>query len=209
MTRVKICGIRTASAALAAAEAGADAVGFVFYPPSPRFVPPARAAELARRLPPFVLRVGVFVNAPVEVVEDVAEQVGLDVVQLHGDEPPEVCARLRRRVIKAVRVDGPEAVARAREYPVAAVLLDAHVPGLYGGTGRRFDWSLVRGLDKPVILSGGLTPDNVGEAIRQARPYAVDASSGVETDGEKDPEKIAAFVRAVRAADRELQEVRG
>lgn len=209
MTRVKICGIRTASAALAAAEAGADAVGFVFYPPSPRFVPPARAAELARRLPPFVLRVGVFVNAPVEVVEDVAEQVGLDVVQLHGDEPPEVCARLRRRVIKAVRVDGPEAVARAREYPVAAVLLDAHVPGLYGGTGRRFDWSLVRGLDKPVILSGGLTPDNVGEAIRQARPYAVDASSGVETEGEKDPEKIAAFVRAVRAADRELQEVRG
>lgn len=209
MTRVKICGIRTASAALAAAEAGADAVGFVFYPPSPRFVPPARAAELARRLPPFVLRVGVFVNAPVQVVEEVAEQVGLDVVQLHGDEPPEVCARLRRRVIKAVRVDGPDAVARAREYPVAAVLLDAHVPGLYGGTGRRFDWSLVRGLDKPVILSGGLTPDNVGEAIRQARPYAVDASSGVETAGEKDPEKIAAFVRAVRAADRELQEVKG
>lgn len=208
MTRVKICGIRTEAAAAAAVEAGADAVGFVFYPPSPRFVSPTRAAALARMLPPFVVRVGVFVNAPVEVVEAVAQEVGLDAVQLHGDEPPEVCARLSIRVIKAVRVDGPEAVVRARGYPVCALLLDAHLPGRYGGTGRRFDWSLARALDRPVILSGGLTPDNVAEAIRQARPYAVDVSTGVETHGEKDPEKITAFVQAVRQADRQLEEVR-
>lgn len=207
MTRVKICGIRTEAAAVAAVRAGADAVGFVFYPPSPRFVPPSRAAALARLLPPFVVRVGVFVNAPVEVVEAVAREVGLDAVQLHGDEPPEVCARLRTRVIKAVRVDGADAVVRARDYSICALLLDAHLPGRYGGTGRRFDWSLARALDRPVILSGGLTPDNVAEAIRQARPYGVDVSTGVETDGEKDPEKIAAFVRAVREADRQLEEV--
>lgn len=207
MTRVKICGIRTEAAAVAAVGADADAVGFVFYPPSPRFVPPSRAAALARLLPPFVVRVGVFVNAPVEVVEAVAREVGLDAVQLHGDEPPEVCARLRTRVIKAVRVDRADAVVRARDYSACALLLDAHLPGRYGGTGRRFDWSLARGLDRPVILSGGLTPDNVAEAIRQARPYAVDVSTGVETDGEKDPEKITAFVRAVREADRQLQEV--
>jgi phosphoribosylanthranilate isomerase len=207
MTRVKICGIRTASAAAAAAEAGADAVGFVFYPPSPRSVRPEEAARLSRLLPPFVLRVGVFVNAPVEVVREVADHVGLDLVQLHGDEPPEVCARMPRRVIKAVRVDGPEALRRLRDYPGCAVLLDTHVRGRYGGTGQRFDWSLARHLDRPVILSGGLTPDNVRDAIRQARPYAVDVSSGVETDGHKDPRKIAAFVRAVREADRALQEV--
>jgi phosphoribosylanthranilate isomerase len=208
MTRVKICGVRTVEAAAAVAEAGADAVGFVFYPHSPRFVEPEQAARLARVLPPFVLRVGVFVNAPVETVRRVADQVGLDLVQLHGDEPPEVCARMPRRVIKALRVDGPEAVERAREYPGCAVLLDAYGPGQYGGTGRRFDWSLARGLGRPVVLSGGLTPENVADAIRQARPYAVDVSSGVETDGEKDPRKVAAFVRAVRQVDLELQEVR-
>ena len=207
MTRVKICGIRTASAALAAAEAGADAVGFVFYPRSPRFVTPEQAAELARLLPPFLVRVGVFVNPPVELVERVADRVGLDLVQLHGDEPPEVCARLRHRVVKAFRVQGPEVLRQIRAYRVSAVLLDAHVPGRYGGTGWCFDWSLARQVDRPVILSGGLTPENVAEAIRQARPYAVDVSSGVETDGEKDPRKIAAFVRAVRQADLQLQEV--
>ena len=205
MTRVKICGIRTPAAARAAAEAGADAVGFVFYPPSPRSVDPARAVELARLLPPFVLRVGVFVNAPVSVVRRIADGVGLDLVQLHGDEPPELCARMPRRVIKAVRVEGPEALQRARTYTDCALLLDAHVPDRYGGTGRSFDWSLVRGMDRPVILSGGLTPENVAQAIRHARPYAVDVSSGVDTDGEKDPRKIAAFVRAVRQADMELE----
>lgn len=208
MTRVKICGIRTEQAARAAVEAGADAVGFVFYPQSPRFVEPHTAARLARLLPPFVLRVGVFVNAPVEAVRRIAEQVGLDLVQLHGDEPPEVCARMPRRVIKAVRVDGPQALERARHYPACAVLLDAYAPDRYGGTGRSFDWSLARGLDRPVILSGGLTPDNVAQAVRQVRPYAVDVSSGVETSGDKDPQKVAAFVRAVRQVDLELQEVR-
>ncbi len=158
-------------------------------------------------MPPFVLRVGVFVNAPVAVVEEVAGRVGLDLVQLHGDEPPEVCRRLRRRVVKAIRVDGPDALRRAARYAGCALLLDTHVPGHYGGTGVRFDWSWVRELGCPVILSGGLTPENVGEAIRQVRPCAVDVSSGVETAGEKDPRKIAAFVRAVREADRQLEEV--
>ncbi|MDQ7801758.1 MAG: phosphoribosylanthranilate isomerase [Armatimonadota bacterium] len=208
MTRVKICGICTEAAALAAAEAGADAVGFVFYPGSSRYVSPERAAQLSRLLPPFVVRVGVFVNAPVAVVERISDQVGLDLVQLHGDEPPEVCARAPRRVIKAVRVEGTEALRRAAEYPACAVLLDAYVPGRYGGTGRPFDWSLLCQIDRPVILSGGLTPENVAEAVRRVRPYAVDVSSGVETDGEKDPRRIEAFVRAVREVDRELQEVR-
>ncbi|GBD30581.1 N-(5'-phosphoribosyl)anthranilate isomerase [bacterium HR32] len=208
MTRVKICGVRTEAAARAAAEAGADAVGFVFYPESPRFLRPERAAEIARTLPPFVVRVGVFVNAPLAVVDEVADRVGLDVVQLHGDEPPEVCARMRRRVVKAVRVRSAQDVEAVRRYPVGAVLLDTHVPGRYGGTGQRFDWSAVPSLDRPVILSGGLTPENVAQAVVLVRPYGVDVSSGVETDGEKDPRKIAAFVRAVREADARLREVR-
>ncbi len=208
MTRVKICGVCTEAAARAAAEAGADAVGFVFYPNSPRFLSPQRAREIARVLPPFVVRVGVFVNAPPVVVEEVAERAGVDVVQLHGDEPPEVCARVRRRVVKAVRVRSPQDVEAACQYPVDALLLDTYVPDRYGGTGQRFDWSAVRSVDRPVILSGGLTPENVAEAVVRIRPYGVDVSTGVETDGQKDPRKIEAFVRAVREADARLREVR-
>ncbi len=206
MTRVKICGIRTLEDARAAAEAGADAVGFVFWPPSRRYVDPAEAARIARVLPPFVVRVGVFVNEPPEVVEEVARHVGLDAVQLHGDEPPEVCARLRRRVIKAIRARNINSLREAAAYPVSALLLDTYVPDTYGGTGRTFDWSLAeaaRHLDRPLILSGGLTPTNVVEAIRRVRPYGVDVSSGVERDGRKDPEKIRAFIAAVRRADAE------
>jgi phosphoribosylanthranilate isomerase len=204
MTRVKICGVRTPEEARAVAEAGADAVGFVFWPQSRRYVVPEEAARIAQVLPPFVVRVGVFVNEPPEWVEEVAARVGLDAVQLHGDEPPEACARIRRRVIKAIRVRDGDSLRTAAGYPVSALLLDAYVPGTYGGTGRTFDWSLVesiRHLGLPLILSGGLTPENVAEAIRRVRPYGVDASSGVETHGRKDPEKIRAFVAAVRRAD--------
>ncbi|MDR5708747.1 MAG: phosphoribosylanthranilate isomerase [Armatimonadota bacterium] len=206
MTRVKICGIRTVEEARAAAEAGADAVGFVFWPRSRRYVEPEMAARIAQALPPFLVRVGVFVNEPPERVEEIAACVGLDAVQLHGDEPPEVCARLRRRVIKAIRIRDGRSLEAAADYPVSALLLDTYVPETYGGTGRTFDWSLVeavRHLDRPLLLSGGLNPENVAEAIRRVRPYGVDASSGVETDGRKDPEKICAFVAAVRRADAE------
>ncbi len=206
MTRVKICGIRTLKDAHAAVAAGADAVGFVLWPKSRRYVDPEEAARIARNLPPFVVRVGVFVNEPPETVEEVAQHVGLDAIQLHGDEPPEVCARLRRRVIKAIRVRNAHSLQLAASYPVSALLLDTYLPDTYGGTGRTFDWSLaeaIQHLDRPLILSGGLTPENVAEAIRRVRPYGVDVSSGVETDGRKDPEKIRAFVAAVRRADAE------
>lgn len=204
MTRVKICGIRTLEAAQAAAEAGADAVGFVFWPRSRRSIRPEEAAQISRTLPPFVVRVGVFVDERPEVMEEIAEAVGLDAVQLHGDEPPEVCGALRRRVIKAIRVQDPSSLAQAARYEVSAILLDTYAPDTYGGTGRPFDWSLAQevcGWGRPVILSGGLTPENVGEAIERVRPYGVDVSSGVETDGKKDPRKIRAFVEAVRRAD--------
>ncbi len=209
MTRVKVCGIRTPEEARAAADAGADAVGFVFWPPSRRYVDPQEAAHIAQVLPPFVVRVGVFVNEPPEGVEEVARRVGLDAVQLHGDEPPEVCARIPRRVIKAIRVRDAGSLKAAAAYSVSALLLDTYAPDTYGGTGRSFDWSLVeaiRYLRCPLILSGGLTPENVGEAIRRVRPYGVDVSSGVETGGRKDPEKIRAFVAAVRRADAEQEE---
>jgi len=204
VTRVKICGIRTVEAARAAAEAGADAVGFVFWSKSRRFIRPDEAARISRVLPPFVVRVGVFVDERPEVMEEIAQTVGLDAVQLHGDEPPEVWGVLRRRVIKAIRVRDPSSLAQAAQYTVSAILLDTYVPDTYGGTGKPFDWSLareVRGWGRPVILSGGLTPENVREAIEQVRPYGVDVSSGVETEGEKDPQKIRAFVQAVRHAD--------
>lgn len=205
MTRIKICGILTPEAARAAAEAGADAVGFVFWPGSRRYIPPAQAAAIAQELPPFLVRVGVFVNEPPEVVEEVAERVGLDAVQLHGDEPPDVARRIGRRVIKAIRVRDAASLEQAARYEVSAILVDTYAEDTYGGTGRSFDWSLLerlRGWGRPVILSGGLTPRNVGEAVERVRPYGVDVSSGVETDGRKDPQKIRAFVEAVRRAER-------
>lgn len=208
--RVKICGVRRLAQALVAAEAGADAVGFNFWRPGRRYVPPEVARQIARALPPFVCKVGVFVDEDPDRVRDIAARVGLDALQLHGAESPEVCAGFDLPVIKGIKVRGPESVAGLGRYRVAGFLLDAHVPGEAGGTGRAFDWSLAaRARDAgPIILSGGLTADNVQDAIRRVRPYAVDVATGVETDGEADPEKIRAFLARVQEWN-SAQEVRG
>jgi phosphoribosylanthranilate isomerase len=208
---VKICGIRSVDDARLAVEAGADAVGFVFWPMSPRRVDVDAAAAIGRELPPFVLRVGVFVDASVDEMTVAADRAGLDLLQLHGDEPPEALAGAPRRVLKAVRVGRRFAVQDALRYVghVAGVLVDTRLPGetaLPGGTGVPFDWTLIRGLRDQVpflMLAGGLSPDNVAEAVRAVRPHAVDVSSGVEAvPGRKDPAKVRAFVKAVRAEER-------
>jgi phosphoribosylanthranilate isomerase len=207
---VKICGITSADDARLAVEAGADALGFVFWPMSPRKVDAARASAIARELPPFVLRVGVFVDMPRDEMARIADAVGLDLLQLHGDEPPEALAGLPRRVIKAVRVGKGFAPEEATRYAgcAAGLLVDTRMPGetqLPGGTGVPFDWSLVKGLAERVpflVLAGGLGPANVGDAVRAVAPHAVDVSSGVETlPGRKDPAKLRAFVEAARAAE--------
>ena len=201
---VKICGITSVEDALMAAEAGASAVGMVFWPGSPRVVDVARARAICQALPPFVLRVGVFVDAPAEEMARVAEAVGLDALQLHGEETPESMASLPRRAIKAVRVGpGFESVQALRYEGVAAgLLLDTRVPlGAPGGTGQPFDWNAVRGLRPRVgwlMLAGGLTPQNVGGALSVVHADAVDVSSGVESaPGKKDPAKVRAFIEAV------------
>lgn len=203
---VKICGITSVEDARAAAVAGADAIGFVFWPGSPRAVDPAAARAIAATLPPFVARVGVFVDAPPDQMRAIADEVGLDLVQLHGDEPPEAVARAPRRAVKAVRVGPGFRPEEALRYDgaAAALLLDTRVDdgGSPGGTGRTFDWSLVRRVREGtsfLLLAGGLTPDNVEQAIAAVRPDGVDVSSGVESaPGRKDPAKVRAFVDAVR-----------
>jgi len=204
VTRIKICGLTREADVDAAVEAGADAVGFVFYPPSPRYVTPQRAAELARRVPPFVDVVGLFVNASAEEIAAACAAVPLNLLQFHGDETPAFCRSFARPWLRAARVrPGLDLVEFARSYSDArGLLLDAFVEG-YGGGGHVFDWTLIPpGLPGHLVLSGGLHADNVGEAIRRVRPVAVDVSSGVEAGkGIKDHDKIAAFVAAVRAAD--------
>ncbi len=209
---VKICGITKPEDAACAVEAGADALGFVFWDMSPRKVEPARAAEIARELPRSVLRIGVFVDTPRDEMARIADEVGLDMLQLHGEEPPEALSGLPRRVIKAVRVGKTFKPDDALRYAgkAAGILVDTRLPGetqLPGGTGVPFDWSLVAGLARQVpflMLAGGLGPDNVAQAIRAVRPHAVDVSSGVEgLPGRKDPFKIRAFVAAARTAESE------
>lgn len=202
--RIKICGITRVEDALAAAAAGADAIGLVFYAPSPRAVDAAQAAAIVAALPPFVSAVGLFVNAGESEIRDTMARVPLDLLQFHGDEAPEFCGRFGHPFLKAARVrPGVDLLEYARLFTAArGLLLDAFVPGTHGGTGATFDWGLIpSGLSLPVVLSGGLTPDNVGEAVRRVRPWAVDVSSGVEArPGIKDPAKIAAFIRGVRNA---------
>ncbi|HEU0290740.1 MAG TPA: phosphoribosylanthranilate isomerase [Burkholderiales bacterium] len=204
-TAVKICGITRPEDALAAARAGAHAIGLVFYAKSPRHVTPARAAEIIRVLPPFVTTVGLFVDATAEGVRAALAEAPVGLLQFHGDETPEFCRQFRRPYVKAVRVKaGVDLLQYAQDYHDAkALLLDAYVEGLHGGSGAAFDWSLIpRGLPLPVILSGGLTPENVADAVRRVRPSAVDVSSGVESaKGIKDAQKIAAFIKGVRNAD--------
>ena len=206
--RIKICGITREEDAWAAIEAGADALGFVFVPGTPRFIEPGRAAAITRSLPPFVSRVGLFVNADPEHIRATVAEARLDTVQLHGDETPEVGLSLLGlvRVIQAFRVQGPETLQRLPDYRKSADawLLDAYVPGTAGGTGARFDWNLAvqaRELGHPLILAGGLKPENTAEAVRQVRPFAVDVSSGVESSpGQKDAEKIRELIRSARLA---------
>src|SRR5690554_4034234 len=204
-TRVKICGITRPEDALAAARAGADAIGLVFYPPSPRAVTRERAREIVQVLPPFVSVVGLFVNAQPAEVRAALAALPIDLLQFHGDEAPEECRIYGRPYIKAVAMaPGVDLQAAARRYVDAAgLLLDTHREGVRGGTGEAFDWSRIPPeLDKPVILAGGLTPENVAEAVRRVRPYAVDVSSGVEASkGIKDAARIEAFVRGVNSVD--------
>lgn len=204
-TRIKICGLREPAHARLAAEHGADAVGLVFHPASPRFVDVERAAEIARALPPFVWAVGLFVNAAEAEIRRTLERVPLDLLQFHGDETPEQCERYGRPYLRAVRMEeGVDLVECAHRFSRAkALLLDAHVPGEPGGTGRSFDWGRIpRHLPLPIVLSGGLDPGNVGRAIREVQPWAVDVSSGVEGErGVKDPARIAAFIRSVQSED--------
>lgn len=202
--RVKICGITRLEDALAAIEAGADALGFVFYGPSPRAITPAQAAAIVAQLPPFVTITGLFVDAAESEVREVLRQVPLDLLQFHGNESNADCARFGRPWIKALRVQpGQDLAAAIAAHPDArGILLDAWHPEQPGGTGLQFDWNLVPAESRrPLILAGGLNPDNVAQAIRQTRPYAVDVSGGVEyAKGVKDAAKIQAFMAGVRSA---------
>lgn len=204
-TAVKICGITRLEDALAAARAGAVAIGLVFYAASPRCVTPAKAAEIIRALPPFITTVGLFVNASAEEVRAALAEAPVELLQFHGEETPEFCRQFGRPYVKAVRVGpGVDLLQYVRAYHDAkALLLDTFVEGLQGGSGVTFDWSLIpRDLALPVILSGGLTAENVTDAVRRVRPLAVDVSSGVESaKGIKDASKIAAFMKGVRNAD--------
>ncbi len=207
ITRVKICGLTREADVDAAVSAGANAIGFVFYPPSPRYIDFDSAARLAKRIPPFVDVVGLFVNASPDTVITACEALPINLLQFHGDENADYCRQFSRPWLRAARVRaGLDLVEFAREFSDArGLLLDAFVEG-YGGGGHVFDWTLIPpGLPGHVVLSGGLTPDNVGEAIQRVRPVAVDVSSGVEmSKGIKDHEKIAAFMAAVRKADESI-----
>jgi phosphoribosylanthranilate isomerase len=213
---VKICGMRTLEDARFAAGEGADALGFVFWDMSPRRVEPDAAAAIAAELPASVLRVGVFVDAPRAEIERVADRVGLDVLQLHGEEPPESLAGLSRPALKALRVGPRFGADEALRYTdvAAGIVVDTRLPGetqMPGGTGVPFDWSLVADLARRVpflMLAGGLSPHNVGAAVRQVRPHAVDVSSSVERmPGRKDPAQVKAFIEAARTVEAELGSV--
>ena len=204
MTRVKICGITRVEDGVACARLGADAIGLVFYAPSPRNVSVDQARAIIAALPPFVTTVGLFVDAAPSEVQAVLAQLPLDILQFHGNETPEYCRGFGRAYLKALRVKpGLDLVQYASAYPDAkALLLDAHVEGVAGGSGQAFDWRLIPArLPLPVILSGGLNPANVTEAIRRVQVVAVDVSSGVEASkGIKDADKITAFMQGVRNA---------
>ncbi|MBN1567112.1 MAG: phosphoribosylanthranilate isomerase [Acidobacteria bacterium] len=201
--KVKACGITSYEDAVMAVDHGVDALGFNFFPASPRYIRPADARSIIRRLPPFVTIVGLFVNvADAGQVSEMAHAAGVQVLQLHGDETPEYCSRLENwRLIKALRIGQGMIPQNLEEYPVQGFLLDSRHDSLFGGTGQSFDWSLARDIAcmRPIILAGGLRPDNVGEAIRVVAPYAVDVCSGVESaPGRKDAVKLMQFMNEVR-----------
>ena len=202
--KVKICGITNSADARMAVEAGADLLGFVFYEQSPRHVTVSAAGEIARALPPYVAKVGVFVNAPEELVTQAIAACGLNILQFHGDEPPAYCVQFGVMSMKAFRVAGAESLRALPEYATDAWLLDAFSPGQPGGTGATFNWNLAieaQKFGRPIFLAGGLTPENVAAAVRQVRPFGVDVSSGVEmAPGRKDAAKVKAFIAAARQA---------
>ena len=204
-TRVKICGITRPEHARAAAGAGADAIGLVFYGPSPRYVTRARAQAVCAALPPLVSVVGVFVNPEPHEVEAVVDALPVDLLQFHGEEPPELCAKAGMPYMKAVRVRtrGDIVQAAARYTDARALLLDAHHDALWGGTGMQFDWNVVpEDVGRPIVLAGGLTSDNVADAIRLVRPFAVDVSGGVESaPGHKDDQSMERFMKEVASAE--------
>lgn len=204
-TRVKICGLTRLEDVQAAISYGADAIGFVFYPPSPRAVSVDQAKKLIGGLPPFVTVTGLFVNEDQRRIEDIISQVRIDLLQFHGDETPQQCGGYARPWIKAIRMrDGVDLMAEHKRYQGAsALLLDAYTPGVPGGTGNRFDWRRIpEALCNKIILAGGLDAENVSRAIREVRPYAVDVSGGVEmAKGVKDADKISAFMRGVIDVD--------
>lgn len=200
-TRVKICGITREEDARTAVAAGCDAIGFVFYKPSPRFIDPVQASKIASQLPPFVSVVGLFVDADPSDINHARQLVRLDLLQFHGDETVVECERYGMPYMKAVRVKAETNLLQYAELygRAQALLLDTFVEGVPGGTGKAFDWNIIPGsFPKPLVLAGGLTPDNVTEAIRRVQPYAVDVSGGVELNkGIKDAAKIAAFMQGV------------
>ena len=203
--KIKICGITNLEDALMAVEAGADALGFVFYTQSPRCIEPAVAKRIIAQLPPFVLPVGVFVNHEQETIRNIYNECGLAFAQLHGDESPAFCETLGRPVLRALRLRDRGSLLALAEYKgrmgVRGFVVDAFSSEAYGGTGQTANWSLAREVAKaaPILLAGGLTPSNVQEAVRQVQPYGVDVSSGVEDrPGKKDPKKIRALTQAVR-----------
>lgn len=202
MVRIKICGIKNVQEAALAVEAGADAIGFVLAE-SRRRVTPEEAENICRRIPPFVSKVGVFVNEDPSVVKEIAARCGLDVLQFHGQEAPLSLKCFRQKVIKAFSLKDEESLWELEKYEAAAdaFLLDTYVPGLSGGSGKTFNWSLVEKIrcSKPVILAGGLNIDNILTALKQVKPYGVDVSSGVENQGGKDPVKMKNFVQKVRS----------
>ncbi|MFO7767277.1 MAG: phosphoribosylanthranilate isomerase [Pelovirga sp.] len=202
-TRIKICGITRLADAKGVVAAGADAIGFVFHPASPRYIAPERVAEIVAALPPFISTVGLFVNTPAVKIHQIMVQTGLQLVQLHGEESVTECCLDPYPVIKALRVRNENSLNQLDDYPVTALLLDAWSDEQYGGSGRQFDWQLVNRamLEKPIVLAGGLSPANVATAIQLVNPYAVDVSSGVESEpGQKDMTLVAQFIEQVRNA---------
>src|SRR6266542_4559517 len=204
--KIKICGITNGNDARAAIAAGADALGFIFYEQSPRHISIAAVAKIARELPPFVSRVGVFVDPTEKLIAEAQAECGLDALQFHGQESPAFCEQFANyKIIKSFRIQNAESLRALPAYQTTAWLLDSHVPGQLGGTGTQFNWELAgeaRKLGRPIILAGGLTASNVAEAVRKVQPYAVDVSTGVESaPGRKDPGKLREFITAVLKAD--------
>lgn len=201
---VKICGITNEADALAAAEAGADAIGLMFYEGSTRHVTISQAKAISEALPKHIVRVGVFVNAEESLISRAIIDCTLNILQFHGDESPEDCGRYNVMSLKAFRMQGPETLEAMKEFPADGFLLDAHVQDALGGTGATFNWNLAvraQELGRPIFLAGGLTVENVAEAVAKVQPFAVDVSSGVESEpGKKDPAKMRAFVSAAKGA---------